>query len=149
MELGTDEHVKKGNLSRKMTGFWLSYVRVLQSMGSSASMEIRTSVYCHSMCSIGCGSSRRKSDGIIVVSAPSRSLGFLPGHWILPNLRSYRRWLSSIYGASGGWQRLSWWDCSQEAIAKPKRDGRPTKMRGISLKWGLKLLVAEKQPLPR
>ena len=91
VELGTDEHAKKSIFIGKMTEFWLPYVRVLVSMGSSASMKIRTSVYCCSMCSIGCGSSRRKSDGIVVIGAPSRSLGFLPGHWILPNLRSYRR----------------------------------------------------------
>ena len=46
MELGTDEHAKKIIFLERMTEFYLSYVRVLLSMGSSASMEIRTSVYC-------------------------------------------------------------------------------------------------------
>ena len=92
VELWTDEHAKKIIFLEKMTEFWLSYVRILLSMGSSASIKIRTSVHCYSMCPIGCGSSRRKSGDIVVVAAPSRSLGFLPGEWILPNLRSYRRY---------------------------------------------------------
>ena len=75
VELGTDEHVKKIIFIEKLTEFYLSYVRVLVSMGSSASIKIMASVYCYSMCPIDCGSSRRKSDGIIVVAAPSRSLG--------------------------------------------------------------------------
>ena len=75
VELGTGEHAKKIIFLGKMTEFYLSYVRVLLSMGSSASMKIRTSVYCCSMCSIGCGSSRRKSDGIVVVASGEYYLG--------------------------------------------------------------------------
>ena len=66
---------KKGNLSRKMTEFYISYVRVLVKMGSSASMRIRASVHRCSMCSTGCGSPRRKSDGIVVVASGEYHLG--------------------------------------------------------------------------
>ena len=93
VELGTDEHVKKIIFIEKLTEFSLSYVRVLVSMGSSASIKIRASVYCYSMCPIGCGSSRRKSDGIIVVVASGQyylGIGcFSATRGLKPPLRAY------------------------------------------------------------
>ena len=41
VELGTDEHVKKIIFIEKLTEFYLSYVRVLVSMESGASIKIR------------------------------------------------------------------------------------------------------------
>ena len=92
MELGTDEHVKKIIVIEKLTEFYLSYVRVLESMGSSASIQIRASGYCYSMCPIGCGSSRRKSDGIIVVASGQYYLGigcFSATRSLKPPLQAY------------------------------------------------------------
>ena len=40
MELGTDEHVKKIIFIEKLTEFYLSYVRVLVSMGGSAQLRL-------------------------------------------------------------------------------------------------------------
>ena len=79
MELGTDEHVKKIIFIEKLTEFYLSYIRVLVSMGSSASMRIRTSVYCCSMCSIDRDFSRRKSGGILAIAAPAVPQAFWLG----------------------------------------------------------------------
>ena len=55
-------------------------------------MKIRTSVYCYSMCSIGCGSSRRKSDGIVVVASGEYYLGigcFSAMRGLQPPLQAY------------------------------------------------------------
>ena len=130
VELGTDEHAKRDNLSQlKRLEFYLSYVSVLVSMGSSASMRIRTSMHCCSMCSVGCGSSRRKSGGIVVVAAPA--VPYRLSGWGLDTAKSH---IITTMTAIHLWSVVNDSvyldiDYSQEVIAKPKRDERPMKVQ--------------------